>query len=171
MSTTRPHPARLPASRPSPASGRGGKVYAVKECFLTLQGEGVQSGSRAVFLRFAGCNLWSGREQDRASAQCTLLRYRLRRDRRRRRRQVHERRSARGACRGAVGRGQDAAAGGHHRAASRCSSSTRDSSRRSMRAAFRVAVETNGTLPAGRGHRLAVRQPQGRDRSRPAIGQ
>lgn len=46
--------------------------YAVKECFLTLQGEGVQSGSRAVFLRFAGCNLWSGREQDRASAQCNF---------------------------------------------------------------------------------------------------
>jgi 7-carboxy-7-deazaguanine synthase (Cx14CxxC type) len=44
--------------------------YAVKECFLTLQGEGVQAGSRAVFLRFAGCNLWSGREQDRATAQC-----------------------------------------------------------------------------------------------------
>jgi 7-carboxy-7-deazaguanine synthase (Cx14CxxC type) len=44
--------------------------YAVKECFLTLQGEGVQSGSRAVFLRFAGCNLWSGREQDRETAQC-----------------------------------------------------------------------------------------------------
>ena len=47
-------------------------VYAVKELFLTLQGEGVQSGSRAVFLRFAGCNLWSGREQDRAAAQCTF---------------------------------------------------------------------------------------------------
>ena len=47
-------------------------TYAVKECFLTLQGEGVQSGSRAVFLRFAGCNLWSGREQDRASAQCSF---------------------------------------------------------------------------------------------------
>jgi 7-carboxy-7-deazaguanine synthase (Cx14CxxC type) len=47
-------------------------TYAVKECFLTLQGEGLQSGSRAVFLRFAGCNLWSGREQDRASAQCTF---------------------------------------------------------------------------------------------------
>jgi len=46
--------------------------YAVKECFLTLQGEGVQAGSRAVFLRFAGCNLWSGREQDRASAQCSF---------------------------------------------------------------------------------------------------
>ena len=47
-------------------------AYAVKECFLTLQGEGVQSGSRAVFLRFAGCNLWSGREQDRAAAQCNF---------------------------------------------------------------------------------------------------
>jgi 7-carboxy-7-deazaguanine synthase len=47
-------------------------TYAVKEAFLTLQGEGVQSGSRAVFLRFAGCNLWSGREQDRASAQCNF---------------------------------------------------------------------------------------------------
>ena len=46
--------------------------YAVKELFLTLQGEGMQSGSRAVFLRFAGCNLWSGREQDRSSAQCTF---------------------------------------------------------------------------------------------------
>jgi 7-carboxy-7-deazaguanine synthase (Cx14CxxC type) len=46
--------------------------YAVKEAFLTLQGEGVQAGSRAVFLRFAGCNLWSGREQDRASAQCNF---------------------------------------------------------------------------------------------------
>ena len=47
-------------------------TYAVKECFLTLQGEGVQSGSRAVFLRFAGCNLWSGREQDRTTAQCNF---------------------------------------------------------------------------------------------------
>jgi 7-carboxy-7-deazaguanine synthase (Cx14CxxC type) len=47
-------------------------TYAVKECFLTLQGEGVQSGARAVFLRFAGCNLWSGREQDRAEAQCNF---------------------------------------------------------------------------------------------------
>lgn len=45
-------------------------TYAVKECFLTLQGEGVQTGRRAVFLRFAGCNLWSGREEDRSKAQC-----------------------------------------------------------------------------------------------------
>ena len=44
--------------------------YAVKEIFLTLQGEGMQAGRRAVFLRFAGCNLWSGREADRAEAQC-----------------------------------------------------------------------------------------------------
>ena len=54
------------------ARGRRRMTYAVKECFLTLQGEGVQSGSRAVFLRFAGCNLWSGREQDRAAAQCNF---------------------------------------------------------------------------------------------------
>ncbi len=44
--------------------------YAVHEMFLTLQGEGVNAGRRAVFVRFAGCNLWSGREQDRASAIC-----------------------------------------------------------------------------------------------------
>ena len=45
-------------------------TYAVKEMFLTLQGEGMQVGRRAVFLRFAGCNLWSGREADRNSAIC-----------------------------------------------------------------------------------------------------
>jgi 7-carboxy-7-deazaguanine synthase len=44
--------------------------YAVKEIFLTLQGEGAHAGRPAVFCRFAGCNLWSGREQDRADAQC-----------------------------------------------------------------------------------------------------
>ncbi|OQW79674.1 MAG: 7-carboxy-7-deazaguanine synthase [Proteobacteria bacterium ST_bin14] len=44
--------------------------YAVKEMFLTLQGEGVNAGRRAVFIRFAGCNLWSGREEDRATAVC-----------------------------------------------------------------------------------------------------
>ena len=47
-------------------------TYAVKEAFLTLQGEGMQAGSRAVFLRFAGCNLWSGREADRAEAVCNF---------------------------------------------------------------------------------------------------
>jgi 7-carboxy-7-deazaguanine synthase (Cx14CxxC type) len=44
--------------------------YAVKEIFLTLQGEGAHVGRAAVFCRFAGCNLWSGREEDRASAIC-----------------------------------------------------------------------------------------------------
>jgi 7-carboxy-7-deazaguanine synthase (Cx14CxxC type) len=47
-------------------------AYAVKEMFLTLQGEGAQSGRAAVFCRFAGCNLWSGREQDRATARCSF---------------------------------------------------------------------------------------------------
>lgn len=45
-------------------------TYTVKEIFLTLQGEGGQAGRVAVFCRFTGCNLWSGREQDRESAQC-----------------------------------------------------------------------------------------------------
>ena len=45
-------------------------TYAVKEIFYTLQGEGAQSGRAAVFCRFAGCNLWSGREADRATALC-----------------------------------------------------------------------------------------------------
>src|SRR4051812_853630 len=74
----------MPRMRCLPAAGQGIRgrgfagpdairmTYAVKEAFLTLQGEGVQAGSRAVFLRFAGCNLWSGREQDRASAQCNF---------------------------------------------------------------------------------------------------
>ena len=46
--------------------------YAVKEVFLTLQGEGGQAGRPAVFCRFAGCNLWSGREADRTTAVCTF---------------------------------------------------------------------------------------------------
>jgi 7-carboxy-7-deazaguanine synthase (Cx14CxxC type) len=45
-------------------------TYSVKEIYYTLQGEGAQTGRAAVFLRFAGCNLWSGREEDRASATC-----------------------------------------------------------------------------------------------------
>ncbi|MDP1874534.1 7-carboxy-7-deazaguanine synthase [Phenylobacterium sp.] len=47
-------------------------TYSVKEIFLTLQGEGGQAGRAAVFCRFAGCNLWSGREQDRSKAVCTF---------------------------------------------------------------------------------------------------
>jgi 7-carboxy-7-deazaguanine synthase len=47
-------------------------MYTVKECFYTLQGEGSHAGRPAVFLRFSGCNLWTGREQDRAHAVCTF---------------------------------------------------------------------------------------------------
>ena len=46
--------------------------FTVKEIFLTLQGEGMQAGCPAVFCRFAGCNLWSGREADRSTAVCTF---------------------------------------------------------------------------------------------------
>lgn len=45
-------------------------MYSVKEIFYTLQGEGANAGTPAVFCRFAGCNLWSGRDEDRATAQC-----------------------------------------------------------------------------------------------------
>lgn len=47
-------------------------TYSVKELFYTLQGEGAHAGRAAVFCRFAGCNLWSGREADRAMAVCTF---------------------------------------------------------------------------------------------------
>ena len=47
-------------------------AYSVKELFYTLQGEGARTGRPSVFLRFAGCNLWTGREEDRASAICTF---------------------------------------------------------------------------------------------------
>ena len=47
-------------------------MYTVKEIFYTLQGEGAHAGRAAVFCRFAGCNLWTGREQDRESAVCTF---------------------------------------------------------------------------------------------------
>jgi 7-carboxy-7-deazaguanine synthase len=52
--------------------GRAAMTYSVKEIYQTLQGEGGQTGRAAVFCRFAGCNLWSGREADRATATCTF---------------------------------------------------------------------------------------------------
>jgi 7-carboxy-7-deazaguanine synthase len=54
------------------ARERRSVTYAVKEMFYTLQGEGARTGRPSVFVRFAGCNLWSGREQDRATAVCTF---------------------------------------------------------------------------------------------------
>lgn len=62
--------ARQRPRRPG-SQGYGTRVaYAVKEIFHTLQGEGAQAGRASVFCRFAGCNLWSGREEDRAAAAC-----------------------------------------------------------------------------------------------------
>src|SRR5881296_4044729 len=60
-------------ARSDPLPGDGGchaMSYAVKEIYYTLQGEGANVGRPAVFLRFAGCNLWSGREEDRPTATC-----------------------------------------------------------------------------------------------------
>ncbi len=48
------------------------KIYSVKEAYVTLQGEGAQTGRAAIFLRFAGCNLWNGLERDRAAAICNF---------------------------------------------------------------------------------------------------
>ena len=58
------------SARPREVSGRPRMTYAVKEIFYTLQGEGANAGRPAVFCRFAGCNLWTGREEDRAEAVC-----------------------------------------------------------------------------------------------------
>ena len=99
--------------------------YAVKEIFYTLQGEGALTGRPAVFCRFAGCNLWSGREEDRATARLHLLRHRFRRHGRHRGRPLRRcrrrspTRSPRCGRRGTA-RGLSSAP-----AASRCCSSTR----------------------------------------------
>src|SRR6185503_20746149 len=60
------------ASHARPCTLKPAMPYAVKEIFYTLQGEGAQTGRPSVFCRFAGCNLWSGREADRADAVCTF---------------------------------------------------------------------------------------------------
>lgn len=58
------------SSRSTASRAHGRRAYAVKEIFYTLQGEGANAGRPAVFCRFSGCNLWTGREGDRASAIC-----------------------------------------------------------------------------------------------------
>jgi 7-carboxy-7-deazaguanine synthase len=127
-------------------------TYAVKECFYTLQGEGFHAGRAAVFLRFAGCNLWTGLEDDRAAAVCKFCDTDF------------------------VGAGPDGgrfASGGElaRVVASRWPASTERGSRRFVvctggepllqlddaaigalhEIGFEVAVETNGTQPAPRG--------------------
>ena len=143
--------------------------YAVKEMFLTLQGEGVNAGRRAVFVRFAGCNLWSGREQDRAAAVCQFCDTDF--------------------------VGTDGEGGGTLR---RCGSAGDSGGRflgpdRAERfcvltggepmlqvddalvdalhaEGFVIAMESNGTLARASRHRLAVHQPQGGERGGPAPG-
>ena len=83
-------------------------TYAVKEIFYTLQGEGALTGRPAVFCRFAGCNLWTGREEDRAERGLHLLRHRFRRHRRHRGRPLPRRRRARRPHRGAMAGGAPA---------------------------------------------------------------
>src|SRR5437588_5367140 len=61
---------RVPIARDGLRAIRDGMSYQVKEIYYTLQGEGARSGRAAVFLRFAGCNLWTGLERDRARAIC-----------------------------------------------------------------------------------------------------
>ena len=121
-------------------------MYAVKEIFYTLQGEGANAGRAAVFCRFAGCNLWSGREQDRADAQCRFCDTdfvgtdgegggplcnrrgacgRVRQDCWRRRRRISS----------------------SSPAASRCCRSTSALIAALHARGFTIAIETNGTLP------------------------
>ena len=144
--------------------------YAVKEIFLTLQGEGTQAGRRAVFLRFAGCNLWTGRERDRATADCTFCdtdfvgtdglnggRYDA------------ARRSPPRSM-GLWAEGERASAFVVSPAASPCSSSTRPLIDALHARGFEVAVETNGTLPAPDGIDWLCVSPKAGTRGRPTVG-
>ncbi len=139
-------------------------MYAVKEIFYTLQGEGAQSGRAAVFLRFAGCNLWTGREQDRETAVCRFC-------------------DTDFVGTDGPGGGQfaepralaDAVAalwpdGCRTGRKALCRLHGRRAAAPARRAAliealhargFEIAIETNGTLRRARRHRLDLRQPEG----------
>ena len=148
--------------RPTGRPALRAMTYAVKEIFLTLQGEGGQAGRAAVFCRFAGCNLWAGREQDRAERGLHLLRHRLRR---------HGRRRAaagsptprpwppRSRRPGRAGRrtGWWCCTGGEPLLQLDAPLIAALHAR-----GFSIALETNGTLAAPAGRRLDLRQPQGR---------
>ena len=134
------------AADPSRDLKRGELVsYAVKEIFLTLQGEGAHAGRAAVFCRFSGCNLWSGREQDRATATCQFCdtdfvgtdgtlggRFATRRRTRRHHRRAMDRRERQPLC--GADRRRAAVAGG-------CALIEALHAR-----GFAVGVETNGTI-------------------------
>ena len=143
--------------------------YAVKEIFYTLQGEGAQTGRAAVFCRFAGCNLWSGREADRASAICQFC-------------------DTDFADTNGPGGGKFDSAGALADAVAQKWPGAAASGKQfvvctggepllQLDAAligalhargFEIAVETNGTIRGSAGIELALRQPQGRRRAPPA---
>ena len=142
--------------------------YAVKEIFYTLQGEGANTGRPAVFCRFAGCNLWTGREEDRATRDLPVLRHRLRRHRRPRRRQVRDRRRRWPTRSPRTGPRRPTDAPGRSwcaPAASRCCSSTRALIDALHDARLRDRGRDQRHAAASAGPRLGVRQPQGRARN------
>ena len=134
-----------------------------------MQGEGAQAGRRAVFIRFAGCNLWSGREADRATAECNFCDT-----------------DFVGTDGDGGGKFADADALADHAAASwgegpgeRLAVITGGEPLLQIdaplidalhAAGFEIAIETNGTLAGTRRDRLDMRQPQGRDGCGSAIG-
>ena len=149
-------------------AGARGMTYSVKEIFLTLQGEGGQAGRAAVFCRFAGCNLWSGREQDRASAVCTFCDTDF----------VGT--DGEGGGKFATpealaarwrppwtGRAGEPAGGLHRRRAPAPARSAAD--RRPARAGLRDRGRDQRHPPRPRRHRLDLRQPQGRRAARPDL--
>ena len=146
-------PARYAPEADDSRSVSRAMTYTVKEIFYTLQGEGANAGRPAVFCRFSGCNLWTGREDDRASCRLHVLRHRFRR-RRSRRRQVRDRRctrrrrSSRWPWRG---RAPAHAARRVHRRRAAAAARRRRRVARSTQRGFEIAVETNGTRPAPAG--------------------
>ena len=138
-------------------------TYAVKEIFYTLQGEGANAGRPAVFCRFAGCNLWTGREEDRADAVCRFCDTDF----------VGTDGPGGGkfADADALARRRGRRVAGRRRAAGRFVVCTGGEPLLQLdaplldalhAAGFEVAVETNGTSTRRAGHRLGLRQPQGR---------
>ena len=130
-------------------------TYTVHEIFLTAQGEGANLGRTAVFIRFAGCNLWSGREEDRATAVCRFCDTEFR---------GGERHDAASLVAAALALWP---AGAGHRFTVLTGGEPLLQVDAPLlealhAAGFTVAIETNGTLPLPGADRLGLRQPQGR---------
>ena len=147
-----------------PVAGADWMTYRVKEIFYTLQGEGSHAGRPAVFCRFTSCNLWTGREKDRASRDLPVLRHRLRRHRRPGRRPVRHRGRPRRRGRAARGRARRIARAGRYVVCTGGEPLLQldEAAVDALHAAgFEVAVETNGTqaAPAGSTGSASARRP------------